>query len=131
MNAYHLHTVKTYADRWRSLRSWGAPVSMEIGVEPYKGRGALGLARSVRGMAMVYCTGNLARDLATAVHELAHLAAPNYVRHERPWREMFARAAAEIFECDSDDFDTEVAIGDLDAQVEDAARGWLEDQGAM
>jgi hypothetical protein len=38
---------------------------------------------------------------------------------------VFVRAAAEAFDCDVDDFDVDVKTGDLDAQVEDAARNWL------
>jgi hypothetical protein len=125
MNAYHIESVKAYADRWRSLRSWGAPLDMLIRVEAHKGGKYLGLAKSYACAAIVYCTGSLALDLATAVHEMAHLAAPDSEKHGRRWREVFVRAAAEAFDCDVDDFDVDVKTGDLDAQVEDAARNWL------
>lgn len=114
-----------WAGRWRSLAAWGAPLRMEIEVREYKGGATLGWAWAGRGECVVRLTGDLARDLGTALHELAHLAAPSYVHHERPWREMYARAAGEALTRDPSMIDLDVDKYALDDQVVHMVRHWL------
>ncbi len=125
MNPYHLESIQAYAERWRSLRAWGAQLPMAIKVEKHKGQRVLGWANIGPCTTVIRCTGNLARDLTTALHELAHLAAPGQTGHGERWREMFVRGAAEAFDCDVDDFDTDVPYLDIDQQVIAAATVWL------
>lgn len=121
-----LQVVQTYAENWRTLRAWGAPLPAAIRTEVHKGQRVLGWASPGRCATVVRCTGDLARDLATVLHELAHLAAPSREGHGAVWKTMFARAAAEALDCDVDDFDTDVAYMDMDQQVIDMATVWLE-----
>lgn len=116
--------VVHWANQWRSLRAWRATIPMVITVEPYK-RGYLGKAWSHRGDAKIRLTGKLHIDLATALHELAHLAAPNSEAHGMHWRELFVAATAEALDISPDEFEVEVSYNDLDRQVEDAVATWL------
>jgi hypothetical protein len=118
--------VERYADQWRSLVAWGAPLPMKIEVVAHKGTVNLGLAWSTLCKAKVRVTGNLARDLATLLHEMAHLAAPNSEHHGIQWKTVFARAAAEALDGDFDDFDLDVTKYDMDQMVMDMVEAWLE-----
>jgi hypothetical protein len=117
--------VTHWANTWRSLAAWKASIPMRIDVKPYKGTRRVGVAWSCEGRANVYVTGNLAFDLATALHELAHLAAPDSEHHGDRWREIFVAAVAEACGVDADDFEIDVAITDLDAQAQEAVAAWL------
>ena len=58
---------------------------------------------------------------------MAHLAAPNSEQHGMNWKIPYARAAAEAFNVDFDDFDLDVSKIALDRQVLDAATMYLEE----
>jgi hypothetical protein len=117
--------ISHWAHTWRNLAAWGAQLPATFKIVPHKGQRRLGRADCLKRQAEILVTGQLAEDLATVLHELAHLAAPNYVRHEEPWRLMFAAAVAEATGCDPWAFDLDVSISDLDAQCRDAIAGWL------
>lgn len=118
--------VKHWAHAWRSLRAWHAAIpAMRFEFEAYKGRGFVGHACNSSGRIKVRLTGRLHFDLATVLHELAHLAAPNSEHHSLAWRELFATAAAEALGMSVDDFEIDVPFSELDRQVEDAVEGWL------
>ena len=117
--------VTHWANTWRSLAAWKAPIPMAITIKPYKGTRRVGVAWCRQGRANVYVTGNLAFDLATALHELAHLAAPNSEHHGERWREIFVAAVAEACGVDADEFEIDVAITDLDKQAQEAVAAWL------
>jgi hypothetical protein len=114
-----------WSNTWRSLAAWGAPIPMRVELKPYKGQQFVGLAWSCQGRALVRVTGDLAFDLGTALHELAHLAAPNAEHHGDRWREMFVAGVAEACGVDADEFEIDVTITDLNRQVHDAVAGWL------
>lgn len=121
-----LDVIKSWAETWRSLAAWRAPLNVEITVKPQpKHVRRLGTAQARQKTAIIYAIGDLAEDLGTALHEMAHLAAPVYVAHERPWREIFVAAATEALGCNADLFDLDVTVVDLDAQVVAAVDGWL------
>jgi hypothetical protein len=117
--------VSHWANTWRSLAAWKAPIPMQIEIKPYKGTRRVGVAWCYQGRANVYVTGDLAFDLATALHELAHLAAPNSEHHGERWREIFVAAVAEACGVDPDEFEIDVKITDLDRQAREAVAGWL------
>lgn len=117
--------VTHWADTWRSLAAWGAPIPMRVTVKPYKGTQRVGVAWCYQGRANVYVTGDLAFDLATALHELAHLAAPNSEHHGERWKLIFAKAVGEACGVDPDEFEIDVKITDLDRQAREAVAGWL------
>lgn len=119
-------TVEYYADKWRNLRAWGALLPMAIELVAHKGTVNLGLAWSRACKAKVRITGDLPRDLATLLHEMAHLAAPNSEHHGARWKEVYIRAAAEALDCSPDDFEPDVPYLDLDQQVIDYATAYLE-----
>jgi hypothetical protein len=117
--------ISHWAYNWRNLAAWGAQLPATFKIVPHKGQQRLGRADCLKRTAEILVTGELAEDLATVLHELAHLAVPNYVQHEEPWREMFVAAVAEACGCDASQFDLDVVITDLDAQCRDAIAGWL------
>lgn len=117
--------VKFYADKWRSLRAWCAPIPMDVELKPHRGTYNLGLAWSGRGKLQVKITGRLSRDLATLLHEMAHLAAPDDEHHGARWKEMFIRGAAEALDADVSDFDPDVTKYAMDEQVIDMVECWL------
>jgi hypothetical protein len=117
--------IAHWANTWRSLSAWGAPVPMRIELKPHKGQRFVGLAWCYQGRALIRVTGNLAFDLSTALHELAHLAAPNSEHHGERWREIYVAGVAEACGVDADEFEIDVTITDLDKQVRDAVAGWL------
>lgn len=121
--------LKHWADRWCSLAAWRAPITMRVKFKPHKGRGRLGVAYSREGRCQVNLTGDLGHDLATVLHELAHLAAPDSEHHGDRWRELFVAAAVEAFGGSVDDYDTDVTLHALDEQIEHAARDWLKRSG--
>ena len=117
--------IKHWANQWRSLAAWSAPIPMQVNVKPHKGTRRVGVAWCYQGRANVYVTGNLAFDLATVLHELAHLAAPNSEHHGERWKAIFARAVAEACGVDADEFEIDVVITDLDKQAQEAIASWL------
>ncbi len=117
--------ITHWANTWRSLSAWGAPVPMRVELKPYKGTRFVGLAWCYQGRALGRVTGNLAFDLGTALHELAHLAAPNAEQHGERWREMFVAGVAEACGVDADEFEIDVTITDLARQAREAVAGWL------
>lgn len=123
--------LKRYANEWRSLAAWGAPISMQLEIRPskYCDPATLGRANSWRGTAWAYDTGDLVCNLKTVLHELAHLAAPDSVRHAKRWRELYVRAASEALGASVDDFDLDVELLALNQQVERAVRDWLDRSG--
>jgi hypothetical protein len=116
-----------YAQAWRSLRAWRAPLPTLVIVEPYRGGGRLGVARCGLRTATVYATGDLAEDLSTVLHELAHLAAPLAARsHGSEWRALFVAAAREVTGGEDDDLDDlNLTTTDLDAAIRDEIAEWL------
>lgn len=121
-----LQIVRYWADRWRTLAAWCAELPAIVTVEMYAGQRLLGRATYATRHAMVRVTGDLAEDLGTALHELAHLAAPVGTRHSKRWRVLYARAAAEAFGLGSaEEIDPSVQIRDLDMQITDLAREWI------
>jgi hypothetical protein len=121
--------IKHWADAWRSLAAWGAPIPMSIDIRRDNGCGVLGLARPAHGTAFVKDTGDLVGNLKTALHELAHLAAPSHTHHGIAWRELFTRGAAEALGVSVYNFDLDVSLEALNDQVADAVREWLERSG--
>lgn len=119
--------VERYAHQWRNLRAWGAPIAMEFTLKPHRGTLKLGHAYPGLGTCEIKITGRVTRDLATLLHEYAHLAVPNSEHHGMLWKTMFVRAAAEAFGCDVDDFELDVTKFDMDKQVMDACEAWLAD----
>ena len=124
-----LDVFNRWAGEWRSLAAWGAPLHINLTIKPYNGQRLLGWAYPHRGDCVVRLTGDLPRDLATALHEMAHLAAPSYVMHELPWRQMFARAAGEALGEDPGVIELDVDLFDLDKQVMRMVYRWLERSG--
>jgi hypothetical protein len=118
--------VERYADKWRNLRAWGAPLPMKIEIVAHQNTRNLGYARPALCDAKVRVTGKLNRDLATLLHEMAHLAAPRDAQHGIEWKTVFARAAAEALDGDFDDFDLSVTKYDMDQIVIDMVDAWLE-----
>jgi hypothetical protein len=114
--------LKKWAAQWIQLKAWGRPLEeATFTFEPYKS-GRLGCAWVTRRAIEIRETGSLQRDLATVIHELAHLAAPGSEHHGDKWRAVFCRGAHEALG---------VAISDtggihmLDRQVESACHTWL------
>ncbi len=122
--------VTHWAHVWRHLTAWGAPVPATFTIKPYK-KGRLGLAHPHVCTAEIRVTGILGEDLSTALHELAHLAAPGYEHHGDRWRDVYIRAAAEALGCDVHSFDVDVGISALDAQVREAVDRWLVRSGQL
>lgn len=121
--------IQHWADRWRSLSAWRALIPMRITLKTRKTKRRSGTAWSHEGRAVVYLTNNLAYDLATVLHELAHLAAPDSEHHGEHWRKLFVAAAVEALGGPDDYEIDDVNYGELDAQVEDAVRAWLKRTG--
>lgn len=128
----NLDVVRHWLTRWRALRAWRAPLDVALVVEPYRRGRALGLAHDgplCGRKATVYVTGHLAEDLATALHELAHLAAPRSEHHGALWRTTFAAGAEEALGLPSGSLEPDVTQRDLDAQVREACEAWLTSTG--
>lgn len=129
-----LDIVKSYAAGWRSLAAWhGAlgAVTVKVMPIPRTHTRRLGTAWSCERRANVYVTGDLIVDLPTVLHELAHLAAPRWTGHERPWRELYLAAVAEATKSDPTLFDADVQLDDLRAQAMAAVEGWLDATGQL
>lgn len=122
--------IAYWANRWRSLAAWRGQVAMKITVKTRKTRRRVGSAWSHEGRAIVYVTNDLGHDLATVLHELAHLAAPNSEHHGEHWRTLFVAAAVEVFGGSIDDYEIDdINFTELDRQIEEAARDWLKRTG--
>lgn len=114
--------LKKWANAWINLTTWGRPLTeASFAFKPYE-KGRLGCAWTIRREIEIRETGKLACDLATVLHELAHLAVPGADRHSDRWRVAFCRGAQEA---------TGIAISDtgsihmLDRQAESACQAWL------
>lgn len=131
MSVTYEDIVQHYASAWRTLRAWRAPLPAKLTFEEWKHQRVVGFARPWRREVTIRYTGrdlrSLAFDLGTVLHELAHLAAPNLVHHEQPWRELFVASCVEVCKTAGgiDAFDTDVAITDLDVQVRSEVLRWL------
>jgi len=89
-------TVRYWASRWRQLVAWRRPLGhVTFATTPYKGRGVMGYARLATGVVMIELTGDVVEDLGTALHELAHFAAPRS-HHGESWQAMYAAAVLEV-----------------------------------
>jgi len=118
--------LKSWAERWRGLKTWGRDLTeVKFKFVPYKG-GKLGCASfdrtaEIRETASIYC------DFATVLHELAHLATPwEKIGHGESWRKIFCAAVQEatnIVIVDS------TVITEIDRQAEDACRTWFKSSG--
>lgn len=124
--------VTGLATQWRSLRAWRAPLPALVVIDEYKDGDRLGFAKHKDRSAHILLTGrsdrSLARDLTTALHELAHLAAPTFIKHELPWRELYVAGVVEALglpSFEANGFELDVQITALDAQVTHAVWGWL------
>lgn len=120
----HVDILTTWADRWRALRAWGRPLTeVAIRVIPRRTRhgSVLGRAHPAWRQIEIRVSGDLVEDLATALHELAHVAAPAGAHHNEPWRRRFAAAVSEV---------TGITIPDpgpggvVDALARDAIGAW-------
>lgn len=130
MTITNIDVVRTYADRWRSLAAWRAPLDVTVDVVPAPAhvRRRMGTAFNCQRRARIYVHADvrLADNLSTVLHELAHLAAPSFVRHARPWREVYTCAAIEALGLpESYAFELDVDIQGLDEQVTAAIDVWL------
>lgn len=123
-----IDVVRAWLVTWRTLRAWRAPLDVALAVEPYRGGRELGLARDsycTGRSATVWVTGHLAEDLSTALHELAHLAAPRSTHHGALWRETYAAGAQEALGLPPYSLEPDVTAHDLDVQVREACEAWL------
>lgn len=126
--------IRKLARQWCGLLAWGAPVRLdEIKVGKHNGTSYAGRANNRLHRIIVLQQGSLSEDISTVLHELAHLAAPDQEHHGAHWRRLYTRAAAEAFSVPVDTFDasTDLIIGDLDAQIRDAARAWIKRSGDL
>jgi hypothetical protein len=127
-----LDVIKSYADTWRSLAAWRAPLDVAVKVTPMPAHHTrrLGTAWPCQRRANVYVIdGDLTGALSTLLHELAHLAAPTYAGHEMPWRAVYVAAVAEATRCDVDMFDTDLPLDEIRPQVHAAIDAWLDATG--
>jgi hypothetical protein len=127
----HLDVLNTWATRWKSLAAWRAPLDVGVTIKPRPAHvvNRLGTAHCADRKATVYATGDLTEDLCTILHELAHLAAPRWTRHEMLWRMLYLAAVVEATQRPGHLFDPNVTIVDLDAQVVSAIDAWLTKSG--
>jgi hypothetical protein len=91
-----LRIVRTWAERWRSLRAWRRSLDeVVIDVVAHQ-RGPLGLAQPRARTLIIRVGTDVVDGLATALHELAHVAVPHGEAHGPAWRERFLLAAEEV-----------------------------------
>lgn len=129
MSVLYVDVLSSWVTKWRSLVAWGAALAMPITLKEREHRGrVLGRAFPEHGNAIIFMTGDLGEDLGTALHEMAHLAAPTGTGHGKRWREMYARAACEALGI-SDRFgwchNLELAHEILDDEVVLEIQAWL------
>ena len=91
-----LRIVRTWAERWRSLRAWRRPLD-EVALEivPWNG-GPLGKARPGTREVVVRVGADVVDALGTVLHELAHVAVPGGEAHGPAWRERYLVAVEEV-----------------------------------
>lgn len=124
--------IKSYADSWRSLASWRVPLDVTVAVKPMPAHHTrrLGTAFVCQRRANVYVIDHdVTGALSTLLHELAHLAAPDFTHHELPWREIYVNAVAEATKSDASLFDLDVSLDELRPQVRAAIDAWLDASG--
>lgn len=122
--------VRCWAERWRGLRAWGRPLEeVSIEIQPYRGQAQCGTAWPTqrRCVVRVGAGGHVVYDLETALHELAHCAAPGDEHHGPKWRRPLVAAVLEV---------TGIAVADdgqpfelLDRACVDALRAWWHSSG--
>lgn len=121
--------LASYADRWRNLRAWRAPLPAQISIEPWRGTAHVGVAYPAQCRTTIYQTPCLADDLGTVLHELAHIAAPTRAAHDRAWRELYAAGAAEALALDPLTFVGATTNQTLTSLVREACDRWLTTSG--
>ena len=68
--------ISHWAHTWRNLAAWGAELPATFKIKPIRDSArVLGRAHCDKRLAEIFVTGQLAEDLSTVLHELAHLAA--------------------------------------------------------
>lgn len=89
--------IRLFAENWKHLRAWGRPlVEVEIKIVDARQNGHTGYCRPA-ARTLTICAGReLASNLDTALHELAHCAAPADTHHGPAWREAYAMAVQEV-----------------------------------
>lgn len=113
--------LKSWADQWRTLRAWGRNLEeVTFTFKPHR-RGPLGSACSVTRDAEIRETHDLADDLATILHELAHLAVPGCEQHGTRWRVAFSAAVKEV----TGGVVADAEIHLIDRQARDYVKQWL------
>jgi hypothetical protein len=124
-----LTVVRTWAERWRSLRAWGRPldeVTITVKRRPNGGITGTGLARPVKRQVIVRVGSSLVDGLVTVLHELAHVAVPAQEHHGDRWQAAYAAAVEEVT-------GIPVAYGgekaDLDYAAHLALRSWWRSSG--
>ncbi len=121
--------LASYADRWRNLRAWRAPLPAVVTIEPWRGQQVVGYAVPARCETVIRQTPRLADDLGTVLHELAHLAAPTRAGHDRAWRQLYALGAAEALALDPHTFVDAPTNQTLTSLVREACDRWLTTSG--
>lgn len=117
-----IRVVETWADRWRSLKSWGRPLSeVETKVVSRKGSHSTGVAYPTRRTCRVRAGHDLPDALATVLHEYAHLAAPADAHHGIAWRSRFVEAVAEVTGIV---LSTDGTIAHVDQAASEAVKTW-------
>lgn len=82
-----------WAEEWRKLAVWSRPIDVPILWEAYGGNGQpLGFADYRHREIWVFVTGNKAEDMATVLHEMAHMDITPEGGHGPRWRRRFALA---------------------------------------
>lgn len=114
-----------WADRWRTLRAWGRPLTCTVRVRGPR-QAALGYCWSRQQHVEVHPrvgkAGMIVDVLCTILHEYAHAAAPDAVKHRSAWQRIYAEAVREA---------TGMVIGEdtvlvMDEQARIAIKFWLE-----
>jgi hypothetical protein len=116
------HALRGYATRWATLRAWG-PSLAGVAVEIIATRHArlAGCAWPLARRVEVYATGSLVEDLATVLHEYAHVAARDG-GHSARWRALFAASVREVTGLPVCPDAPSAAV--LDRACADALRAW-------
>lgn|GEM_PF-4711445 len=114
--------LRSWAGKWRNLHAWRRPLPAVVDVGKHRGERYVGLASPAECAALILDTGCLADGLKTALHELAHLAAPNRVAHGLAWARLYVAGAAEALGVE---IDPGMRPADLDRAVTRAADHWL------
>jgi hypothetical protein len=113
--------VRTWAERWRSLAAWRRDlVEVAIDVVAHR-RGPLGTARPGLRVVSIRVGSDVVDGLATALHELAHVAVAGDAAHGDAWKERYLLAVEEVT---GRALAAPPTIELLDRSVVAALRGW-------